>query len=64
MGSPVGRAVARPPRVGATSIFRVSSADRVSHEAGRSRLVLGFDGVLPYDLDGLVAERVQILEGL
>jgi hypothetical protein len=28
------------------------------------RLVLGFDGILPDDLDGFVAQRIEILEGL
>jgi hypothetical protein len=28
------------------------------------RLLLGFDGILPDDLDGFVAQRIEILEGL
>ena len=39
-------------------IFRVA----VAQPSLRPNLMFGFDGVLPYDLDSLVAQRVQIFK--
>ena len=38
--------------------------DRGGASTSLGRLVLGFDGILPDDLDGFVAQRIEILEGL
>jgi hypothetical protein len=58
----IGASRCRPPRGRCLCIqFRFSY---IVQPEPPGNLILGFDSVLPYGLDGLVAQRVQVLEGL